>query len=204
MAKEIELKAHVYDSESMKKLLMEKAAYSCAFEKEDIYWLRSKSSQSSSCLPAPVSKIRLRKESLTFPNGSKRETILATYKAKEITDGIEVNEEVEFAVTPANEFECLLGAFGFVPESRKRKCGWAFVSGEITIELAEVDNLGFFIELEILYDHVDEGGKGENVITAAKEKLLVLLHDLGVGKDAIESRYYSQMLKQQHQGSNLP
>ncbi|MCL2205067.1 MAG: class IV adenylate cyclase [Treponema sp.] len=197
MAKEIELKAHVYDNESMKKVLMEKATYSCAFKKEDTYWALTESTQNPSCLPAPVSKIRLRKELMTFPDGSKKETTLATYKVKEITDGIEVNEEIEFAVTPDNEFERLLGAFGFAPEIRKRKCGWAFVSGEIKIELAEVEKLGFFIELEILSMHANE-----NMIIAAKEKLLALLDDLGVNRDAIESRYYSQMLKDSGQTSN--
>jgi len=50
---------------------------------------------------------------------------LATYKTKEISDGIEVNHECEFTVSDADLFEELLSRLGLRNSVRKEKEGWA-------------------------------------------------------------------------------
>ena len=184
MATEIELKAHVQESETLKALLFLKAEYTSAFEKEDTYWFFA---------PGPgtpaVSRVRLRRERQSFPDGKVLSATLATCKAKERRDGIEVNDELEFAVDPALEFERFLKTLGFKPGISKRKRGWAFSRGNITAELAEVKGLGWFIELEILTDDIRE-----EIVAESKERLLGFLDDLGVDRGDIEHRYYTEML----------
>jgi adenylate cyclase class IV len=53
--------------------------------------------------------------------------------------------------------------------------------------------LGWFIELEIL---VDAAPANEKIIVKGKAKLLALLDSLGVAREEIESRYYSDLLKE--------
>ena len=197
MATEIEVKAHVHDSEALKALLHEKAEYSGAFEKEDTYWFAPKPRTLvvplAVPLAAPVSRIRLRREKRSLPDGSNASVTLATYKNKEVRDGIEINDELEFEVNPGTEFERLLKAMGFKPGVRKRKQGWVFTREGITAELVEVQTLGWFIELEILAGTIEDD-KREKTVTEGKEKLLNFLSALGIGREAIESRYYTEML----------
>ena len=184
MATEIELKAHVGDCETLKTLLFTKADYSGSFEKEDVYWASSEPH-------APVSRIRVRREECRNAEGSLKTVTFATHKIKEVRDGIEVNDELEFAVTPEAEFERLLTRMGYKPGFCKQKRGWAFSRNGITAELVEVANLGWFIELEIL-----ETGGGEKAVADGKKKLLGFLSELGIDRQAIESRYYSEMLRE--------
>jgi len=186
MPTEIELKAHVQDSKALKALLHEKAEYSSAFEKEDAYWFFAPESRAPAL---PVRRIRVRREKHSLPDGKAASATLATYKAKEVCDGIEVNDELEFAVNPGSEFERFLGALGFKPGISKQKRGWAFSRETITAELAEVEGLGWFLELEILAVDSREETVAEN-----RQKLLDFLAELGIGREAIESRYYTEML----------
>ena len=195
MATEIELKAHVPDSVALKKLLSRKAEYSCAFEKRDVYWFGPETSA------FPVTKLRVRREKRSFADGTEKFNCLVTYKAKEESNGIEINDELEFEVNPAEVFEEFLGKAGLKAGAVKRKHGWVFYKAvsptaeltvaEITAELVEVDGLGWFVELEII---VDAEGKREETITKARETLLAFLDSLGIERDAIEKRFYLDML----------
>jgi adenylate cyclase class 2 len=197
MATEIELKAHVLDSETLKVLLCEKAEYSGAFEKEDTYWFGTSG--------MPLSRLRVRKEKRSLPDGSGESATFATYKNKEVKDGIEINDELEFEVNPGPEFEEFLSKMGFKPGISKRKRGWAFSHEGITAELTEVEGLGWFVELEILAngiyadgiytDGIDTGNR-EEAVTEGRKKLLDFLAELGIEKEAIESRFYTEMLKE--------
>ena len=191
MATEIELKAHVRDSGALKALLHEKAEYSGAFEKDDTYWARA----APPAPDAPALRLRVRRQKRTLPDGSAASATVATYKAKEVRGGLEVNDELEFEVSPGPEFEGFLKSMGFAPGISKRKRGWDFSRDGITAELAEVEGLGWFIELEILASGIDAGSL-EETVEAAREKLLGFLDELGIGREAIESRYYTEMLKE--------
>ena len=190
MATEIEVKAHVHDSKALKALLHEKAEYSGAFEKDDTYWVFAPELRTPA---VPSSRVRLRREKRSLPDGSGESVTLVTYKTKEVRDGIEINDELEFEVTPGPEFERFLKTMGFKPGFYKQKRGWGFSRGEISAELVEVEKLGWFIELEILVDAM-EAGEREKTVAEGREKLLGFLAALGIGREAIESRYYTEML----------
>jgi len=190
MATEIELKARVYDSEALKILLYEKAEYVSAFKKEDTYWLLA---PGLTALPDPR-RLRVRREQRSHLDGKTVSATVVTYKLKELRDGMEVNEELEFAVTPGVEFEEFLKSMGFTPGMSKKKQGWDFSRNGINAELVEVESLGWFIELEILAKNT---GNPEEVIAEARERLFGFLDELGISRDDIESRYYTEMLKDQ-------
>ena len=213
MATEIELKAHVRDSESLKELLYRKAEYSGAFEKRDVYWFDSETSA------LRVTKLRIRREKRSFADGTEKSFCLATYKAKEENDGIETNDELEFEVAPVEAFEEFLGKAGLKAGAVKRKHGWDFLkavspsaelaAAELCAELVEVDGLGWFIELEILvkarsdnvYASLDNSAedKREETFRKARETLLAFLDSLGIEREAIEGRYYLDMLASKDQ-----
>jgi len=195
LAVEIELKAHIKDSEALRLLLLGKAQYLCSFEKEDAYYFPTNNSD------IPKSGVRLRAESKTFPDGTEKKIAYVTYKTKEVRDGIEINDEKEFEVyshqySTIAAFGEFLKMLGLKPGYTKRKKGWAFSKEEINAELLEAEKLGWFLEIEIVVNDIGDQEKMDITIREAKKKLMGFLSELGIEKDAIESRYYSEMLKE--------
>jgi predicted adenylyl cyclase CyaB len=209
MVKEIELKAHVRDSEALKAILSQKAEPGGAFEKRDVYWFGPETSA------LPLTKLRVRKEKRSFADGTEKSLCLVTYKAKEENNGIETNEELEFEVNPVEEFEEFLEKAGLKAGAVKRKHGWVFSkalnseaefkAADITAELVEVDGLGWFVELEICVkvpgdcvngslDEANAKDKFEETLFEAKKRLLAFLDSLGIKREAIERRFYLDML----------
>jgi adenylate cyclase class 2 len=181
MATEIELKARIHDYEQLMRLLSEKADYICSIEKEDVYWIMD------SC--APIMRLRLRKERCEFPDRNSESLCFVTHKNKILRDGIEVNDEREFEVKPVEEFEYLLGKIGLKPGASKQKRGWRFHRDGLNAELCEVEKLGWFLELEIIAEDSQE-----KTFAECKKRLLDFLDSLGIEREAIESRFYSEML----------
>jgi adenylate cyclase class 2 len=182
---EIELKAHAENPEALKARLEALAEYAGAFEKEDAYWFPQKAG-----FPVPPSGIRVRREKDTPPGGESSAVVHVTYKSKEVRNGIEINDEREFDVSGAEEFEGLLSILEFTKGIAKKKKGWAYRRGRINAELCEVEGLGWFIELEIL-----SAKKDGETLDRAREELSGFLGDLGIGEEALESRYYTEMLR---------
>jgi adenylate cyclase class 2 len=193
MSIEIELKAWVLDPETLRNTLNTGLSLvSRAFEKEDTYWYPT--------LPPgsfPPSGIRIRKETDTDAQGCGTRQVLINYKTKELREGIEVNHEREFSVSDGPLFEDLLRRLGFEPGIGKHKQGWAWDYEGITVELARVSGLGWFVELEILGDN-----DLPETVAAARTRLLDLLHRLGIDRDKIEPRYYTELLT--HPGRVVP
>jgi adenylate cyclase class 2 len=195
LALEIELKAHVHgDVLKLKRLLSEKAEYLCEFEKDDTYYFPSRPSD------IPRSGVRLRSESKILSDGAQEKTVYVTYKTKEIRDGIEINDEKEFEVRssqcrPETAFDEFLKMAGLGPGFSKHKKGWAFSKDEIKAEPLDVEKLGWFLELEIVVNDTEVSECKDTVIVEKRKHLMDFLSDLGIKKGAIESRYYSEMLK---------
>ncbi|MDR1072481.1 MAG: CYTH domain-containing protein [Treponema sp.] len=194
---EIELKARVDDPYKTKVVVSSFARYIKAFDKEDAYW---RPREHNSALPASGIRIRRETDYIESDSGvSQRvERIMATYKTKEMRDCIEVNNEREFSISENDNerpFEELLATFGLRPGVCKRKTGWAWLFEEdhppVAIELSEVAGLGWFIELEILSESGDEKS-----VSAARGRLIACLGKTGVGEDKIETRYYTNMLRE--------
>ncbi|MDR1325145.1 MAG: CYTH domain-containing protein [Treponema sp.] len=150
----------------------------------------------------PASGVRVRKEVVGDGRGDIEngvQTTRITYKTKEVRDNIEINHEREFTVSDGAVFEELLTALGLIPIKHKRKTGWAWVYDNdalttedgITVELALLEQLGYFIELEILANN-----DAPDTVAAARERLLSLLDLLGIARNRIESRYYTELLGQ--------
>jgi adenylate cyclase class 2 len=194
MATEIELKAWVENPEELKKRLKILGIYDCAYDKSDIYWVFGE--EMGKPTPIPPSGVRIRRETETGGDQIPHSRVLVTYKVKEISSGIEVNDEREFEIAPENvpdrgaaAFEGLLGRLGLKPAIRKRKQGFAWHCGDIRAELSQVEDLGWFIELEILKEAPDP-----DTIRQCREQLLFLLEKLGIPPGSIEGRPYTKML----------
>jgi adenylate cyclase class 2 len=171
--------------------------------------------------------VRIRREFESREDKTEYRRILVTYKARELYDGVEVNDEREFEIKPEaaesgvsgpgdevpdrglGAFEDLLRRFGLRPAIHKRKRGWAWDCGGIRAELSRVDNLGWFIELEIIREREElagpgglpggsgkesPGAEGTVTIEECRNSLLSLLDRLEIPRSGIESRPYTAML----------
>ncbi|MCX7655211.1 MAG: class IV adenylate cyclase [Treponemataceae bacterium] len=202
MATEIELKAWVEDVEQTRKRIESFASYLRNFEKEDSYWLPAGFSKEEprrvkkSRDPLLGSGIRIRRDGLVC---------YVTFKQKEIRQGTEVNQEVEFTVSDSQAFERLLETLGFSIWIRKHKQGEAWQWENITIELCHVRGLGTFVELEILLEDEKDGlpSQGTHSIQDAQESLYRCLEKIGISPDRIENRYYTELLQERMKGDPL-
>jgi predicted adenylyl cyclase CyaB len=200
MPLEIELKAHLDDSTQIEQRLFGLGTYCRSYKKSDSYWFPLQIVAGGMSLPP--SGLRVRRESGTDADGAAYESVLVTYKHKEISDNIEVNDEREFTVSAAPPFEDLLTRFGLHKGISKEKQGraWAIppeatgqsgaVQRPILAELSLVTGLGWFIELEIIAE------EDEQTVEESRKRLLALLEKLEIPADRIESRPYTVMLKE--------
>jgi adenylate cyclase class 2 len=193
MAIEIELKAWVDDPEAVEKLLSALGTYDCAYEKDDTYWFPGGKSGGTATIPP--SGMRIRREKDRDAAGGVHESVIVTYKNKEIRDKIEVNQEREFTVSDGEIFADLLNRLGLKPGIQKHKRGKAWICGTdrdgpaVRAELSELDGLGWFIELEIL-----AAEDSERTVQNSRKRILSLLEKLKIPREKIETRPYTEML----------
>ena len=74
----------------------------------------------------------------------------------------------------------------------KKKTGQAWQQDNVTIELVEIERLGWFIEIEKLL----EDNASEREVTRAVSSLATIRKELGLGDYPLEGRYYSEMLQE--------
>ncbi|MBI9093446.1 MAG: CYTH domain-containing protein [Sphaerochaeta sp.] len=188
MNMEVELKAHVSDYALLKKRLESLTGISaCLCEyKQDTYFSPK----------GEDSHFRMRLEQKGPSFDSMQGTLVFTYKNKERTDGIEVNEEVEFTASSDQGAAALqfFLSMGYEIYITKTKRGYVYtytVCPELplmTVELVEVVGLGWFIEMEFVLENSSK-------VELAREKLLHVLDRVGVDRSSIEDEYYMHMLK---------
>jgi len=202
MATEIELKVRLNDYAPIKERLYVVGNYCRSYKKSDSYWLPSQSANGKDAdgidaeMSIPATGVRVRRDSGIDADGAAHESVLATYKIKKITGGIEVNHECEFTVSDADPFEELLGRFGLRNSVRKEKEGWAWTipsqtAGQppILAELSLVTGLGWFLEIEIL-----AADASEKTVEESRGWLFALLEKLEIPAEWIEERPYTVML----------
>lgn len=198
---EIELKAHLDDSAPVKKRLSTTGDYLRSYKKSDSYWYAKQISLPG--IPA-VPEIRVRRECGSNINGKTLKTTLVTYKNKEISDDIEINNEREFTISDAGPFEELLISFGMHRAICKEKEGWAWAikaetEGQTPIlaELSMVKELGWYLELEILAASNDK-----KTVEESRKRLLEALEKLEIPVEQIETRPYTVMLREKGKGAH--
>ena len=121
--------------------------------------------------------------------------ITITRKQKEVrNDGAEVNQEIEFTVTRSQEesIHTFFLSLGYTLLITKRKTGFMWSIDNLTIEVVEIERLGYFLEIErLLLDSATQ----EEIDTALQE-LDRLRETVGFGDTPLEGRYYIEMLQE--------
>jgi adenylate cyclase class 2 len=193
MAIEVELKAHVNDWQQLKATIdREHAVVGPLYEvKDDIYYCRS----------GEDALFRLRVEQSGPSFSALQGKVVFTRKYKEMKEGIEVNQELEFCceATEAEKAHAFFLSLGFEQYIRKTKKGYFYrwnVDSELPslhLELVEVGTLGWFLEMEFVLED-------EEKVPLARTFLRTILAQLGIAEHMIESRYYMHLLKHQTTG----
>jgi len=189
---EVELKARVSDRAAVEARVASFAVLEGSVDKLDAYWHGP-----DWRLARGKKGFRVRAE--RGPEGGKS---LVTFKTKSGEGGIEINRESEFEISDAEVFTEFVLRLGCEPFYKKRKLGNRYrvdpcdraqggtaCGGSATIELVEVEGLGQFIEIEILLEDDDPAS-----IALAQGELRGFLARAGVPPEAIEARYYSELL----------
>ena len=169
---EVEIKARISDKDSLLETIGKKYRFVREYRKHDTYFL---------CRTAEgVRNIRIRRDD---------SGCLITFKRKSVTDGIEVNDEWETGVKDFETARSLLEYLGCEYHYEKTKNGYLHTDGTVSIELSEVNDLGWFLELEYMADRTEQGSiqKGEAAVR-------VVLADLGISERDIEPRYYADLI----------
>jgi predicted adenylyl cyclase CyaB len=130
------------------------------------------------------------------------ERSVVTFKTKRSEGGIEINRESEFEVSDQAAFTEFAQRLGCEPFYNKHKRGSRYrvdpcergggvpsCEGAATIELVEVEGLGDFIEIEILLAEEEPAA-----VALAQGEIRSFLARAGVPAEAIEPRFYSELL----------
>ena len=169
---EVEIKARIDDPDRIASVLSELGVFQRRYEKEDRYFGTPNST---------MTRFRLRRD-----NGR----LICTFKEKKIDERFEENHECEFGVSDKTAFERFAAYLGYECVVEKRKVGRSWLIGAVHCELSEVNDLGHFLELEIvLPDDSDDEQRNR-----AKEDLFAMLSELGVDESNVEARPYTRMI----------
>ena len=188
---EIELKAHVKEVSKVSETLHKIAKFIHSVKKEDSYYTLEKDSKKITA--------RIRKET-EFLNGEKKESFFLTYKKKEMklnNSGklIEVNDEKETYLSSEDALSALFIDSGFNISLKKTKEVKVFQTdtkaGKCTLELCNVEPLGFFLEIEILSEKNDL-----QTVKNAEEIIKNFFFQCSLKESDIEEKYYSELLKE--------
>ncbi|UER67868.1 class IV adenylate cyclase [Borrelia sp. BU AG58] len=137
--------------------------------KEDVYYCNKKKT------------IRIRKfNSLTD---------VVTFKTKYLDNDTEVNKEIEFRVDNTNDFVRLLEEMEFKILYKKIKKSIVYKKENLTIEINEIENLGFFLEVEKII-------KNRSELALAKAEIHEIIEDFQL-ENNIEKKSYFELLGDQ-------
>jgi len=197
---EVELKARLRDRKATEARVASFAAYVGPVDKFDSYW------------HGP--DWRLQRGTKGFRLRAEDGSTLVTFKTKRSEGGIEINREREFGISDPDIFVEFCLRLGCEPFYTKRKRGSKYRAdpcsdgarqeiplaasgrrtagncpGAATIEIIEVEDLGDFIEIEILLEDEDPGA-----VALAQGEIRGLLSRAGVPESDLEPRFYSELL----------
>lgn len=190
---EIELKAHVEDARTVLDALASFARTVGTVEKNDTYYRLPLTGRIA---PDGRSYLTCR---IRLEKCNDKQRILFTYKRKSLIhesgNDIEVNDEKECSMDSTEALEAMLFDAGFVVSHKKQKTAIGYVAdtsmGEAHIELCTVPPLGDFLEIEIL-----SAAHDAETVRLANEAIKGIFAKCAIPLDAIEERYYTQMLEE--------
>ncbi|QMU99471.1 class IV adenylate cyclase [Borrelia sp. A-FGy1] len=116
-------------------------------------------------------------------------TEIVTFKTKYLDFDIEVNKEIEFRVDNINNFVLFLEEMDFKILYKKTKKSLIYKKENLTIEINEIKNLGFFLEVEKII-------KDKNELALAKTEIYEMIEDFQL-KNNIEKKSYFELLSNQ-------
>ena len=172
--REVELKAHVKDWAETKEKIESYCGPGTIVSKRDQYFHRPGEKHQAF-------RIRDNNGNMEF-----------TSKKNSSNENGEDNMEYEFSA-PIGQLDKAVLFFsnlGYEPYFRKFKNGWEWMMDDVHIELLEVNDLGFFLEMEILipFDSSCED------VSDSQFHLQKLLGKFGISKDAVCSKSYRSMI----------
>ncbi|MCD2405116.1 class IV adenylate cyclase [Borreliella burgdorferi] len=113
---------------------------------------------------------------------------IVTFK-KKILDNknpVEINKEIEFKIDSINNFLTLIKELKFKKLYKKIKKSLIYQTNNLNVEINEIKNLGFFLEIEKIINN-------QNDIDLAKKEIDNIINQFGL-KENIETRPYSELL----------
>ncbi|WP_434239163.1 class IV adenylate cyclase [Borreliella burgdorferi] len=113
---------------------------------------------------------------------------IVTFKKKILDNNhtVEINKEIEFKIDSINNFLTLIKELKFKKLYKKIKKSLIYQTNNLNIEINEIKNLGFFLEIEKMINN-------QNDIDLAKKEIDNMINQFGL-KENIETRPYSELL----------
>lgn len=189
---EIELKAYVNDYMLTKKTIDAFANFIGTSYKQDAYWECTLPNKT-----APMT-LRIREQKKESADGTVACETVITYKRKELrhthnahgdnSPACEVNEEHELCISDRKAFEQILRDMSFLPTFTKSKKALQWTHDDILLELCTLQDLGDFLELEIIADN-----NNPETTKNAVQKLQAMLTSCGIALSHIEPKYYREL-----------
>lgn len=174
MAYEVECKAWIKDKRALLQAISARGRFLRHEEKEDLYFGHK------------------RGQRIVFRLRSVNGKDLITIKKKRISQGMEVNRELEFAIPNREEFLQFMGYLGYLPLQKKQKSTDLFEVDGLSVEVNTLKGLGEFLEIELVCEHREE-------VPAARERIFELFASLGIARSDLEERSYRHLLDEKEQ-----
>ena len=95
-------------------------------------------------------------------------------------------DEIEVKVEDFEKMRVILKRLGFKEDVWVRKHRYVYKFGNVTFELNRVENLGDFLDIEVIADDTQE----------AKRRIWEVANMLGLREEDVEPRLYQEMLKE--------
>lgn len=113
---------------------------------------------------------------------------IVTFKKKILDNNhtVEINKEIEFKIDSINNFLTLIKELKFKKLYKKIKKSLIYQTNNLNVEINEIKNLGFFLEIEKIINN-------QNDIDLAKKEIDNIINQFGL-KENIETRPYSELL----------
>ncbi len=113
---------------------------------------------------------------------------IVTFKKKILDNNntVEINKEIEFKIDSINNFLTLIKELKFKKLYKKIKKSLIYQTNNLNVEINEIKNLGFFLEIEKIINN-------QNAIDLAKKEIDNIINQFGL-KENIETRPYSELL----------